>query len=62
VQTDNELKNVNMKIINEINNNKCKYLDEFKEKRNELVKYVRRTLQDVEADFDKGTEIMNNSN
>jgi hypothetical protein len=26
------------------------------------VKYVRKTMQDVEADFDKGTEIMKNSN
>jgi ABC-type nitrate/sulfonate/bicarbonate transport system substrate-binding protein len=39
-----------------------KYLDEFKEKTNELVKYVRKTMQVVEADFDKGTEIMKNSN
>jgi ribose 5-phosphate isomerase RpiB len=59
---DNELKRVNMKIINKINSNNYKYLDEFKEKTNELVKYVRKTMQDVEADFDKGTEIMNNSN
>jgi ribose 5-phosphate isomerase RpiB len=59
---DNELKRVNMKIINKINSNNYKYLDEFKEKTNELVKYVRKTMQDVEADFDKGTEIMKNSN
>jgi hypothetical protein len=26
------------------------------------VKYVRKTMQVVEADFDKGTEIMKNSN
>jgi CO dehydrogenase nickel-insertion accessory protein CooC1 len=62
VQTDKEFKRINTKMINEINSNEYKYLNEFKEKRNEFVKYVRKKMQVVEADFDKGTEIMKNSN
>jgi hypothetical protein len=62
LQTDKEFKRINAKMINAINSNEYKYLDEFKEKTNELVKYGRKTMQFVEADFDKGTEIMKNSN